>query len=481
MVFNSLNFIWFLIPVLFLYWGVFNKKNTYQNILLIVVSIIFYAIADWRFLALLIGSVIINYGLAIKIDKWESEKMKQRVLYLGVVFNVILLLYFKYFNFFLEGFTNILKIFGVNATYNTLSILLPLGISFFTFQTIGYLIDVYNEDIEPSNSFLQFSVFITFFPKILSGPIERASNLMPQIKEKRILKYEIFVDGLRQILWGLFAKVVVAENCATIVNPIFNNYENESGSVLLIGAFFYAIQLYADFSGYSNMAIGVSKLFGFQLMRNFSTPFYSTNISDFWRKWHMSLTSWMMDYVFTPLSFNLRRFNKMGLIIAIITTFILVGFWHGANYTYIIYGLLHGLYFIPLVVLGKMNNSGIVAKNSWFPSFFESIKMLTLFIVVMLTDIFFRADNLNMAFSYLNRIFKYSLFDWPVIITSTNTFITMFLVSSFMLMEWINRKKRHDFEIENWPLYLRWISYISLFFLLLFFGKSSETFIYFQF
>ncbi|WP_025663545.1 MBOAT family O-acyltransferase [Aquimarina megaterium] len=481
MVFNSLDFVVFIIPVFLLYWLVFNRSKVYQNIFLLGASLFFYTWADWRFLALLIGSTLINYYLGLKIFRTPEDRKKSIFLYIGLVFNVGLLLYFKYFNFFYEGFYEILNAFGSESTYNSLVILLPLGISFFTFQTLGYLIDVYNEEIEPSENLLEFSVFVTFFPKILSGPIERASSLIPQIQEKRVISYEVSVDGLRQILWGLFAKIVVAENCALIANPIFNNYENESGSTLLLGTFFYAIQLYADFSGYSNMAIGVSKLFGIQLMRNFSTPFFSTNISDFWRKWHMSLTTWMMDYVFTPLSFTLRRHQKKGLIISIITTFVLVGFWHGANWTFVVYGLLHGIYFVPLVFSGKMNTSEIVAKGKMLPSVKEIIKMILLFVLIMLTDVFFRVESVSVGFEYLQGIFSLSIIDLPSVLFTSTTLITIALVGFFMLIEWINREKKHDFEIGNYNIYLRWISYISIFVLILIFGKSAETFIYFQF
>ncbi|WP_330444554.1 MBOAT family O-acyltransferase [Flavivirga abyssicola] len=400
---------------------------------------------------------------------------------MGLIFNIGLLLYFKYFNFFYDGFVGILNIFGATASYSTLSILLPLGISFFSFQTLGYLIDIYDEEIESSDNLLEFSVFVSYFPKILSGPIERASKMMPQVQEKRNFSYPVFVDGLRQILWGLFAKIVIAENCASIVNPIFNDYGNQSGSVLLLGTFFYAIQLYADFSGYSNMAIGISKLFGIQLMRNFSTPFFSTNISDFWRKWHISLTTWMMDYVFTPLSFSLRNYQKKGLIISIITTFVLVGFWHGANWTFVFYGLLHGVYFIPLVYSGKMNTSEIVAKGKFLPSFAELIKMILLFILIMLTDVFFRVNNVSDAFDYIFLIFSNGLFSFPLEVLSSNYLITIVLLCFFILVEWLHREKLHDFEISRYNFLIRWSLYVFIFLLILFFGKSAETFIYFQF
>ncbi|MEW7278530.1 MBOAT family O-acyltransferase [Aquimarina sp. 2201CG1-2-11] len=481
MVFNSLDFVGFIIPVFLLYWLVFSKSSVYQNIFLLLVSILFYVWADWRFLILLGVSILVNFYLGLKIYKVPEERKKSIFLYIGLIFNVGLLLYFKYFNFFYEGFYDLLSVFGVESNHSALSILLPLGISFFTFQTLGYLIDVYNEEIEPNTDLLEFSVFVSFFPKILSGPIERASGFLPQIQEKRKLSYDTIVDGLRQILWGLFAKVVVAENCAHFSNTIFENYQDKSGSVLLVGTFFYAIQLYADFSGYSNMAIGISKLFGIQLMRNFATPFFSVNISDFWRKWHISLTTWMMDYVFTPLSFTLRKYQKIGLIFAIIATFVLVGFWHGANWTFVAYGLLHGFYFIPLVYSGKMNSSEIVAKGKLFPSVKEIAKMLLLFVLIMLTDIFFRAESVTMAFDYLGIIFSSSLFTNPTVLFSNVAIITIGLIGFFVGVEWYNREKKHDFDISNFPVYVRWGAYISIFLLILFFGKSASTFIYFQF
>ena len=481
MIFNSIDFLFFIIPVLLLYWLIFKKSRVSQNILLLIVSLFFYAWADIYFLFLLILSILINYYLGLKIHLAQEEKKRSIFLYFGLAFNIGLLLYFKYFNFFYEGFYRILNVFDGNFSYSTLQILLPLGISFFTFQTLGYLIDVYNEDIEPTTNLLDFSVFIAFFPKILSGPIERAASLIPQINEKRFFLYPVFVDGLRQILWGLFAKIVIAENCAAIANPIFDNYSDKAGSVLLLGTFFYAIQLYADFSGYSNMAIGVSKLFGLQLMRNFATPFFSTNISDFWRKWHISLTTWMMDYVFTPLSFTLRRHQKSGLIISIISTFVLVGFWHGANWTFIVYGLMHGIYFIPLVFSGKMNSSQIIAEGKKLPSFKEFYKMLTLFVLIMLTDVFFRADSVFGAIDFLYGIFSYSIIEYPKEIISSNNIMTILLLGFYFLLEWINREKDHDFEIRHYSIYIRWFSYIFIFLLILFFGRSSETFIYFQF
>lgn len=482
MIFNSFNFVAFIIPVLFLYWLVFKRTAVCQNIWLLMTSLFFYGWADWRFLLLLIASIIVNYFLGLKIyEAGDNDKKRNLFLYTGLVFNVGLLLYFKYVNFFFEGFYNILNVFGANLNYDILQILLPLGISFFTFQTLGYLIDVNNEEIEPNKNLLEFSVFVAFFPKILSGPIERASGMIWQLQKKRVFDYDVFVDGLRQILWGLFTKIVVAENCAVLTNIIFGDYENQPASTLLFGAFFYAIQLYADFSGYSNMAIGVGKLFGIELIRNFSTPFFSTNIADFWRKWHISLTTWMMDYVFTPLSFVLRRYQKKGIIIAVLGTFVLVGFWHGANWTFISYGLLHGIYFIPLIYFGKMSTSYAVAKDKKYPTFIETGKMMALFVLIMLTDVFFRANNVSEAFDYLRRIVSPSIIHIPGALINGTSLIVLLLVILFIVVEWIHRERKHDFEISKYPLIMRWSFYVGIFVLLLFFGRSANTFIYFQF
>ncbi|MDO7171362.1 MBOAT family O-acyltransferase [Mariniflexile sp. AS56] len=481
MIFNSYEFIVFFTLVFILYWFVLDKTSKTQNSLLLIASLVFFGWTDWRFLIVLIFNILFNYFLAKKIYKENKEKIKIRILWIGIIINVGVLGYYKYFNFFYENFVDVFHVFGSDLTFSPLQIIIPLGISFFTFQTLGYILDVFYEEVEPYSDILLFSTYVTFFPKILSGPIERAQKFIPQIVNKRTFNYNMAVDGLRQILWGVFAKMVIAENCAEIVNPIFNNYQNESGNTLLIGASFYAIQLYADFSGYSNMAIGVSKLFGIDLMRNFATPFFSTNISDFWRKWHMSLTTWMMDYIFTPLSFTLRRFKKLGLIFSIILTFLIVGLWHGANWTFVVFGALHGIYFIPLVLTGSMNKSSIVAKDRFLPSLVEIIKMASLFYLITLTSIFFRSKQVSDAIEYIQIIFSKSLFSYPVAFINANVFSVIFLIFIYFTIEWFHRTKSHDFEISNKPVYVRWTLYIGLFVFLILFGKSSDTFIYFQF
>ncbi|MFB9057591.1 MBOAT family O-acyltransferase [Mariniflexile ostreae] len=480
MIFNSYDFVVFFVIVFVLYWFVFHKTKKSQNILLLLSSLLFYGWADWRFLGILVFNILFNYFLAKKIHNADKEKRKQSILWIGIVVNIGILGYYKYFDFFYE---NLLHIFGSGSSFTALNLLIPLGISFFTFQSLGYIIDVFYEEIEPYNDLLLFSTYMAFFPKLLSGPIEKAQLFIPQITAKRQFDYSLIADGLRQILWGLFAKIVIAENCAVIVNPIFENYENEAGSTLLLGSFFYMIQLYADFSGYSNMAIGVSKLLGIRLSKNFATPFFSLNISEFWRGWHMTLTNWMMDYIFTPLSFILRSYKKIGLIIAVVVTFLIVGLWHGANWTYIVFGLVHGLYFIPVIFMGTAvkTASNVVAKNSFFPSLSEILKMLVLLLQVMLASVFFRAESVYKAIAYLGGIFNGSLVQLPYTIINGRNALIVMLICFFMLIEWINRARSHDLDIAQKPLFIRWFLYIFIFILLLFAGRAAETFIYFQF
>ncbi|CAH8285595.1 D-alanyl-lipoteichoic acid acyltransferase DltB (MBOAT superfamily) [Mariniflexile fucanivorans] len=480
MIFNSYDFVVFFVVVFILYWFVFNKTAKAQNVLLLISSLFFYAWADWRFLGILIFNILFNYYLAKSIFKASKVAVKQKILWFGILINVGILGYYKYFNFFYE---NLINIFSSGTTFTALDLLIPLGISFFTFQSLGYIIDVYYEEVEPYNDLMLFSTYMVFFPKLLSGPIERVQKFIPQIVSKRVFDYPLIADGLRQILWGLFAKLVIAENCAVIVDPVFENYNNESGSTLLFVSFFYMIQLYADFSGYSNMAIGVAKLLGIKLSRNFATPFFSLNISEFWRKWHMTLTSWMMDYIFTPLSFILRAYKKIGLIISVIITFLIVGLWHGANWTYIVFGLIHGIYFIPVILKGTSVNkaSNTMTENKYLPSVVELFKMLVLLVQVMLASVFFRSETVIKAINYLSRIFSKSLISLPSsIINGRNALIFMF-IAFFITVEWFHKTKSHEFDISGKPLYIRWFFYIIIFILLLFAGRTAEAFIYFQF
>ncbi len=489
MVFNSLNFAVFLLLVFILYWFVFKKNAKTQNILLLVASIVFYCMADWKFIFLLAASGFINFYLAKFIAQKKEGKIRSLFFFSGIILNVGLLLYFKYFNFFIQSFVTLFNYSGAGISFTPFHILLPLGISFFTFQMIGYLIDVNNDEIEPTGDLLSFCTYLAYFPKILSGPIERIQKFLPQIQKKREFDYGMAVDGLREILWGLFKKMVIADNCAEYANEIFNNYTVYSGSTLALGVLFFAFQIYGDFSGYSDMACGISKLFNIRIVNNFAFPFFSTNISDYWKKWHVSLTSWMMDYVFTPLSFILRKYKKTGLIISIILTFLLVGFWHGANWTFIVFGFLHGIYFIPLILKGSMNKNKLVAEGRLIPSFKEFFGMLGIFILTALTAVFFRAENVGWALSYILDIFSPSLFTMPYLIekgTDLPIFPKLFILmlGIFMTIEWTGREQ--EFAIahlgKKTNRFFRWSFYFVIVYTIFYWGKFDvNTFIYFQF
>lgn len=447
----SFAFLIFLTVVFILYWSVFRHSARSQNILLFLSSLLFYGLADWHFSFVLIFSILFNFYVA-RFITGNRTRGRLYLLLTGLTVNVMILGYFKYSGFFYDGWLHMMGIQGGGGKYNPLHIILPLGISFYTFQGIGYLVDVYNEQIEPCNGLLTFTTYMAYFPKMTAGPIEPANRFFEQIERRREFRYPVAVDGLRQILWGAFAKLVIADNCASVAAPILDNYHHLPASTLLIGAFFYLFQVYCDFSGYSNIAIGVSKLFGIQLMRNFASPFFSVNISEYWKKWNISLSSWMMKYVFYPLSFTLRRFGKPGLIISILITFLIIGLWHGADTTFILFGLLHGLYFIPVILYGKISKNVINRNSRSFPTAKDAIRMMGVFLLVMLTIILFGADSVSQGFYYLRDLFSFSVFTKPVF-PGYNGYpkatMTLFFILVLMSVEWSQRNKRHEMQIDN--------------------------------
>lgn len=483
MFFNSIGFALFLFIVFILYWYIFNKSAKSQNIVLLFASLIFYGWVDWRFLGLVLFNACFNYFIGLIIFGSKIDRYKYRWLWFGVLVNISVLGFFKYFNFFFESFLNVFNFFGTNLTYNPLHIILPLGISFYTFQTLGYIIDIYKHKIKPSSDILVFTTYVIYFPKILAGPIERAQKFLPQIEIKRLFDYKLAADGMRQMLLGLFKKIVIADSCATIVNPIFENYQDYSGSTLFLGLFFFLSQIYCDFSGYSDIAIGVSKLFGIRLMKNFATPFFSINISDFWRRWHISLTSWMMDYVFTPLSFRLRQYKKIGLIMSIITTFVIVGLWHGANWTFIFYGLLNGLYFIPIVFKGRIKKSLEIGDGRTLPSLNDFFKISGMFLLLLFTSVFFRADSISHAFDFLGRLFSLSLFSMPNPASRLYVLILLIPIVVLLIAEWKTRGEEHIFASLNSRciLSIRWIIYYLIFVLIVLLSDNEQQYIYSQF
>lgn len=481
MAFNSSAFVIFFLLFFILYWFVFNKTLRFQNILILLGSYFFYAWWDWRFLLLLIFSSIVNYLLGIHIEKTEHEKRKSVLMYLGLIQGLGGLLFFKYYNFFVESLVDSFSSIGVNLSLNTINIILPLGISFYTFRTISYIIDVYHGKTKAVKNLVVFFSYVAFFPTLLSGPIDKARDLVPQLESKRIFKYDQAVDGLRQILWGLFKKIVIANNCAPLVNEIFDNYASLPASSLWIGAFLYCIQIYADFSGYSDMAIGLGKLLGFSITKNFNFPFFSQNIAEYWRKWHISLTSWITEYVYTPLSFIFRDFGKWGIILAIIVNFILIGFWHGANWTFIVFGLVHGLLFVPLIINGTLTlttKSKITTHNNLI----IFLKIIKTFIIVMLTMVIFRANTITEAFLFYKNLVSFSLFSAPKL-DFTALFITLFSITVMFVIEWLNKNKDHGLQIEGVKsIYKRWLLYFFVLSSILILGVFNvNQFIYFQF
>ena len=494
MLFNSLSFAFYLIVVFILYWFVANRYLKFQNALLLAASYFFYGFWDWRFLFLLFGISFLNYATGLFISIAKSKKISKIWLVLGLITNISVLVYFKYFNFFVDGFISLFKNIGLNLEESSLNIILPLGISFYVFLSISYIIDIYRKKLIANHNIIEVLLSLSFFPIILAGPIQRPITLLPQIQQKRVFKYEMASDGMRQILWGLFMKVVIADNCAIYVNEVFDNYTNYSGSTLLVGGFLYTIQIYADFAGYSEIAIGVSKLLGFKLMRNFAFPYFARDISEFWKRWHISLTTWFRDYVFLPIAYSFSRkmpevrylslkTDLLIYIIGISITWLFTGLWHGANFTFVVWGLMHAFLLIIFHSqkkarkrLFKQRN---ISKNSLGIVLIEYI--LTLFYVVI-AWIIFRSDSLQNGFSYLSGIFDRDLFSIPYLKSRDYYPFMIFNLSIFFIFEWVNRNRKHGFEI-SWikSFFLRYPLYILLIILIFWFGTEAETFIYFQF
>ena len=485
MLFNSLDFAIFLPLVFFFYWFIAQKNLKLQNALIVIASYVFYGWWDWRFLSLIIFSTVVDYLVGQSLGTEEKQSKRKVLLWTSIFVNLGFLGFFKYYNFFLENFVNAFSLLGMQINANSLNIILPVGISFYTFQTLSYTIDVYKKKLEPTKDFIAFSAFVCFFPQLVAGPIERATNLLPQFYKKRMFEYHKAVDGMRQILWGLFKKVVIADNCAEFANQIFNNSVDMNGSTLVLGAIFFTFQIYGDFSGYSDIAIGTSRLFGFDLKQNFATPYFSRDIAEFWRRWHISLSTWFRDYLYIPLGGS-----RGGTWMKVRNTFVIFlvsGFWHGANWTFIIWGALNAIYFLPLLLTNNnRKNLGVVAEGKLLPSFRELFEMLTTFLLTVFAWIFFRAENINHAFSYIGGIFSESIFSQPVF-KSTNQYIvalmTLLLVCFFLTVEWLARKDK--FPIEN--LFTgnrikRYLFYFTLIlFMYFFYPRTEPDFIYFQF
>ena len=434
MLFNSLEFLIFLPTIFCLYWFVFKKSLRVQNLLLLISSYIFYSWWDWRFLSLIFFSTLVDYIIGLKIYKNNDETIRKLYLWISILINLSLLGFFKYFNFFIDSWIDLLSNLGYeHRSIWTLNVILPVGISFYTFQTMSYSLDIFYEKLKPTKDFISFASFVSFFPQLVAGPIERASNLLPQILSARVFNYEQGVQGIRLILWGMFKKVVIADSLGWRVDYIFNNYQNLDGGILLLGLIYFSFQIYCDFSGYSDIAIGTAKLFGFELMSNFRFPYFSRDIGEFWRRWHISLSTWFRDYMYIPLGGS--KVSKWLSIRNIFIIFVVSGFWHGANWTFIVWGLIHASFYIPLFLKGinRRYTTNVVAEKNWFPTIKELCKMTFTFFLTMIAWVFFRSKNITDALIYLeSTVTKFSTQN----IFENNLLYVLFLI----ICDWIMRK-----------------------------------------
>jgi len=481
MLFNSLGYAIFLPVVFLIYWFVTNKNLTLQNAFLLAASYFFYACWDWRFLFLLMFSTLLDFYTGIKIAQNEKRGRRLFWFWLSISVNLGFLGVFKYYNFFATSFAEAVRHAGFQVNPWTLKVILPVGISFYTFHGLSYVIDIYKKRIEPERNFIDYGLFVGFFPLLVAGPIERATHLLPQIKRPRTFDYNKAVDGLKQILWGLFKKIVIADTCAAYVNTVFNDPAHMPGSAHVLAAVFFAFQIYCDFSGYSDIALGTARLLGIELLRNFAFPYFSRDIAEFWRRWHISLSTWFRDYLYIPLGGS--KVGTWKKIRNVFIIFLVSGFWHGANWTFIFWGGLNALFILPSVIFKtNRNNLDIVAKGRLTPTFRELVSMVVTFGLTDLAWIFFRSKNIRSAFQFIGTIFSRSLFSrFPK--EQLHTYFIIPLVC-FLLIEWMGREEQYAIARLGlrWPKAARWAAYYIIFFYITYFiSGAPQSFIYFQF
>ncbi|GAA4898816.1 MBOAT family protein [Flaviramulus aquimarinus] len=483
MIFNSLEFFIFLFIVFILYWGLLKKNLKTQNILILISSYVFYSWWDWRFLSLILLSTVVDYFVGLNIHANSKQSKRKQWLWVSVFFNVGLLGFFKYYNFFVDSWIDMFSMMGytLKSTW-TLKVILPVGISFYTFQTMSYSFDIYYKKLKPTKDFLSFATFVSFFPQLVAGPIERASNLLHQIQNKRIFNYNQSVSGIKLILWGLFKKIVIADSLGLIVDDVFANYHTYPASTLVLGIVFFSFQIYGDFSGYSDIAIGTAKLFGIELMSNFKFPIFSRNVAEYWQRWHVSLSTWFRHYIYIPLGGS--RVSKLKSVRNIIIVFLISGFWHGANWTFIFWGAFHALVFIPVFLMGRntIYKNSVVGENSFFPTLTEIGQVLLTFIIVTFSRIFFRSNSITDAFAFIERLFSnssYDVYQHPMGYRMIDYYILIIL---FVLYEYrIRKDERSPFKFKS--KVVRFIAYtvVVLGMLLFYDSNMDRSFIYFQF
>ena len=481
MLFNSIHFLIFFPIVITLY---FIVKHKYRWILLLAASYYFYMSWKAEYAVLLLLSTIITFYTAIAMAKSSSQKLKQFYLWISILVNISMLFFFKYANFATDSVREFLALFSIHFEPFVLNVLLPVGISFYTFQAISYSIDIYNNKINPELNFGIYALYHSFFPQLVAGPIERAGNLLHQFYEEHKFEYKRVVDGLKLMLWGFFKKVVVADRLAIIVNTIYNNVGDYTGIYLLIGTIFFAFQIYCDFSGYSDIAIGSAQIMGFRLMDNFKRPYFSKSIPEFWRRWHISLSSWFRDYVYIPLGGS--KISVPRWYFNLFSIFLISGLWHGAKWTFIIWGALHGIYMISSQITKKWRES-IVDKTGLgkFPRIHYAFKIIFVFSLVCFSWIFFRANNVHDAFYIILKIFSNFNLEFSAHVLNIGWPTLIIALSSIALLEFVHIIQSYisirEF-LDSKALYIRWSILVILIISILLFGEFSQTeFIYFQF
>ncbi len=485
MLFNSLEFLVFLPIVFVLYWFVFQKRE-WQNLLIVTASYVFYGWWDWRFLFLIVFTSLCSFYSGVLIERFEGSKRRQRLVCASnLILNFLILGVFKYYNFFADSLAQLFwQLFHYQLDWVTLNVILPVGISFYTFQALSYTIDVYRKDVPVTKNIIEFCAFISFFPQLVAGPIERAKNLLPQFQRDRHFDYVQAVDGCRQMLWGFFKKVVIADSCASDLNPLWDSYADYSGVSLWLLALLFTFQIYCDFSGYSDIAIGCSRLFGIRLLSNFNYPYLSRSIPEFWRRWHISLMTWFRDYVYIPLGGS--RCAQWKVIRNTFIVFGVSGLWHGANWTFVVWGLYHG----TLIVLYKLlhvntKDKDILAAGRRLPSLKELSRVVVTFGLAVVGWVIFRAENISQAWDFVSRMFLTAFGDFHPRLGSISTFIAILLL---MIVEYLQRDKAHvlqfssgnrlfRYAVARWTVYLAMLVAIFYFY----FNTVSQEFIYFQF
>lgn len=480
MLFNSIEFLLFLPIVFILYWFIFNRNIKLQNLIIFLSSYLFYGWWDYKFLSMIFLSTIVDYFIGLMIFNNSNERRRKILLFCSLLFNLGVLGFFKYYNFFVDSWIDLVGLVGYEIkSVWTLNIILPVGISFYTFQTMSYTIDIYRRKLKPTRDFISFASFVSFFPQLVAGPIERATNLLPQILNTRKFKYAQATQGLNLILWGMFKKVVIADSLGPVVDNIFRNHETYGGLTLWIGAIYFSFQIYCDFSGYSDIAIGTAKLFGIKLMENFKIPYFSRNIGEFWRRWHISLSTWFRDYLYIPLGGSKEGNGKAIRNIFII--FLVSGFWHGANWTFLAWGLFHSILFIPSFLFNTNRKyvTSVIAENSYFPSTKEALESITTYILVVISWVFFRSENLTSSFFYLKKMFFDFELNFQAIEIKYVIFILILLLTEYLdrnskLFENRFNKNKYLNKLIKWFILLLTIKYFLQ-------NLGMNQFIYFQF